>query len=81
MPKMRAKLMVTAVVITQGQEEVKMSPVCGSAPFGEKGESEDNTFARYTPCGALSLIISNPDLHGQFKPGQKFYADFTEAAE
>ena len=50
---------------------------CGDKPFGDKGESEDNTFARFTPSGSLSLTVNNPDLLGKIKPGQKFYVDFT----
>ena len=63
----------------EGTEQVNMTAVCGADPFGPNGESDDNTFARYTPCGHLSLSINNPDLHGKFKAGQKFYLDFTLA--
>lgn len=83
--KMRAKMQVGAVKRVVGPdgnvtcEELSAYPVCGKAPFGPNGESEDNTFARFTPGGSLSLMISNPDLLGKFRPGQKFYLDFTEA--
>lgn len=82
---MRAKMQVSAakrLVGTDGNvmaEELLLYPVCGKAPFGPNGESEDNTFARFTPSGSLSLTVSNPDLFGKFKPGQKFYVDFTLA--
>lgn len=56
-----------------------MEPVCGNEPFGPEGESEDNTYARYTPSGEVCLDITNPALFGKFKEGQKFYADFTPA--
>jgi hypothetical protein len=79
MPKMRAKVKVESVKATEYGEELIMQPVCGDKPFGTSGESEDNTFARYTPDGSLRLVITNPELRGQFKPGQKFYVDFTEA--
>jgi hypothetical protein len=81
---MRAKLQVTAVIphdTTGHHQTVKMSPVCGNQPFGPNGESEDNTFARYSPSGSFELTITNPELANKFKVGQKFYADFTEAAE
>ena len=84
MSKMRAKIQlhsVKQVLSTDGTvvaEELSGNPVCGS--FGPNGESEDNTFARYTPCGRVELTINNPDLMGKFKPGQKFYVDFTEVA-
>jgi hypothetical protein len=80
---MKAKMNVTAVhPYADGVgETVNMSPVCGKAPFGPNGESEDNTFSRWTPGGSLSLSITNPALVGKFHVGQKFYLDFTEAAE
>lgn len=81
---MRAKMQVSMVkknVDHNGKisgEELTMHPVCGKAPFGPQGESEDNTFARYTPSGQMSLTVTNPDLMDKFRPGQKFYVDFTE---
>jgi hypothetical protein len=80
MAKMRAKMKVGSVKLTEYGEVLEMAPVCGDKPFGVKGESEDNTFARFSPAGSLSLTVNNPDLAGQFKPGQIFYVDFTEAA-
>ena len=85
MNTMRAKMQIDTV----GQFNVKdgipawetlsMSAVCSSTPFGKDGESEDNTYARWTPSGQLALTITNPDLFGKFKQGQKFYLDFQEA--
>jgi hypothetical protein len=75
---MRAKMKVQSVETSEYPgEKIKMSPVCGDQPFGPNGESEDNTFARYTPSGSLELFVNNPDLAGKIKPGQKFYVDFT----
>lgn len=83
MPKMRAKVMVIGVTKHENvaQETVKFMPVTGKDPFGPNGESEDNTYAHWTPSGEITLSITNPALHGQFAYGQKFYVDFTEAAE
>lgn len=77
--KMRAKMEVRAVV-PQGTalETIEMAAV-SATPFGPDGVSQDNTYARWTPSGTLYLTITNPDLVGQFKVGQKFYLDFTEA--
>lgn len=78
---MRAKFQVQSVTPTgepMVQQVVQMAPVSGT--LGAEGESEDNTYARYTPSGSLSLTINNRALFGQFAVGQKFYADFTEAA-
>jgi hypothetical protein len=53
--------------------------VTGNKPFGPNGESEDNTFARYSPSGELTISITNPNLLGKFNPGDPFYLDFTPA--
>lgn len=77
---MRAKMHVLAVT-PHGEpatvEVVQLSAVTGSDPFGPAGESEDNTYARYTPQAHLSMTINNPALLGKLQAGQKFYVDFT----
>ena len=83
---MRAKMAVESVLSSgywDGKTYVKvdkltLKAVCPDR-FGAKGESEDNTFARYTPQGDLTLTVNNPDLVDKIKPGQKFYLDFTLA--
>lgn len=78
MSTMRAKMEVTQVSAPyEGAEQIKFSAVSGS--FGPAGESEDNTYARYTPCGTLDITVNNPNLLGKFTAGQKFYLDFTAA--
>lgn len=76
---MRAKMKVSSVKATEYGEVIEAAPVCGDTLFGANGDSEDNTFARFTPSGSLSLTVNNPDLLGKIKPGQKFYVDFTLA--
>jgi len=82
---MQAKMQVHNVKRTESagqviQEEINMAPVCGK-PFDKDGNSEDNSFARWTPCGSLNLTISNPNLFGKIKEGQRFYLNFVEAAD
>lgn len=82
---MRAKMYVSSITQTGSggklsQETVSFSCV-SDKPYGPEGESEDNTFSRYSPSGTLEISITNHALHGQFKPGQKFYLDFTEAPD
>lgn len=82
---MRAKFQVQTVTPmmngdTKIQEQVEFMAV-SSKPFDAEGKSEDNDFARWTPSGKVELTIQNPALFGKFEPGQKFYADFTPAAE
>lgn len=77
---MRAKMQVSSVEKhSETSETVRFRAVSGTDPYGPNGESDDNTFARYTPSGECSLQISNPDLLGQHEVGQKFYVDFTPA--
>ena len=78
-PKMRAKMRVASVQKHEGftQETLKFSAVCKSDGYPADGSDEDNTFARWTPSGELTLAITNPALHGKFTVGDKFYLDFT----
>jgi hypothetical protein len=77
---MRAKMKVSTVQQFEGgSERIDMHPVAKPGVYPVDGSDEDNTFARFTPGGQLSLNISNPDLYGKFKPGQLFYLDFTSA--
>lgn len=52
-----------------------------SAPVAAKtyptdGSDEDNTYAKFSPAGELTLTIANPALLGKIEPGTKFYLDF-----
>jgi hypothetical protein len=85
MPKMRAKLQVGFVqehrndsVGEKFMETLNMHAVAASK-YPEDGSDENNTFAKFSPGANLSINIANPDLFGQFKVGQTFYVDFTEA--
>jgi len=62
-------------------EEISLQCVCGNQPFGPNGESEDNTFARWSPSGSLKLFYTNPNLFGTVKEGQKFYVDLVPAKD
>jgi hypothetical protein len=73
---MRAKFKIIEIVSTEHGEVLKFSAVCGNKNFGPNGESEDNTYARYTPSGSLEMTVTNPDLIGVHKPGDTFYLDF-----
>lgn len=77
MTAMRAKVRVTQVTPYGASEKVDYMPVCGPDAFGPNGESEDNTYARYTPSGFLTLTITNPALIGTITVGDRFYVDFT----
>ncbi len=73
---MTAKLRIDSIETNEWSDNLKMSAVCGNT---KDGKDEDNTFSQATPSASLTLCISNPDLRGKFKPGQKFYVDFREA--
>jgi hypothetical protein len=81
---MRAKFYINKIVTHRAGDEsiwgetLYMTPVCPST-FGANGEHEDNDFHRYTPSGSLEITISNPNLYGKFKEGEKYYLDFTLA--
>lgn len=79
MPDMIAKFEVVSVQAQfEGAEELVFRAV-SNKPFDADGASDDNSFARWTPCGELKMTVQNPALLGQFKIGQKFYLNFTPA--
>lgn len=67
---MRAKLTISEVTQRIGGDTVKFT-----ADY--TGSKEDNSFSATTPFASLEMFISNPALIGIFKPGQRFYVDFT----
>jgi hypothetical protein len=85
MTKMRAKLQVGSVFAHRDAEGNTISEtlyfhgVAKSGGYPADGSDEDNTFAKWSPSVNLQIQITNPALHGQFEPGQKFYVDFTPA--
>ena len=79
MTTMRAKMRVTQVDAQyEGQETLSFTAVCANE-FGENGEDENNTYSRWTPSADLTIMITNPNLHGKFNVDDEFYLDFTKA--
>jgi hypothetical protein len=82
---MRAKFLITEVAQSEdaegnvNSERLEMMAVVSGTDAD--GYSEDNTFARYTPTARLSMTVLNPALFGQYKSGDKYYADFSKAEE
>lgn len=76
---MRAKMRVQAVTNSSPTyESLTLMAVTGKEPFSADGESEDNTYARWTPTANLTMSITNPALIGKIKEGDTFYVDFTK---
>lgn len=75
---MRAKLKLDTVLIHEHGEDLTFSAVCAST-YPPDGSDENNTYARFTPTASLTISVRNPELFGKFKPGDKYYVDFTKA--
>jgi hypothetical protein len=87
MPKMRAKLQVGFVQEhfsgrdgAKSQETLSMHAVAASK-YSTDGSDEDNTYAKFSSGANLIINVANPALWDQFKVGEKYYVDFTPAAE
>jgi hypothetical protein len=76
---MRALLQVTQVLVSEGSDLVSFTAVCRDDQYPEDGSDEDNTFARWSPSASFEITIANPALFGKFRPGQRYYVDFSEA--
>ncbi|RWB50845.1 hypothetical protein [Mesorhizobium sp.] len=82
MPPMRAKMRITSIEYyptagTPTQETLQFHAVSKDGPYQSDGSDEDNTFAKFSPIGSLSLTVANPELLGKYKTGDTFYLDFT----
>ncbi len=71
---MRAKFQLSSVTFNGHSETLKFIAVYGGAT-----NKEDNTYSEATPSADLSMCVTNKALHGKFRPGDKFYVDFTPA--
>lgn len=74
MKQIRAKVSVQEITDNGHSERTKMSGVSTGTP-------EDNTFSKATPLLIIDMGVDNPAAKGFFKPGKKYYVDFTEATE
>jgi len=79
MATMRAKMKVEAITQHEAGEDLKFHAVCKTGGYPGDGSDEDNTYAKFSPSAELTISIRNPALFGKFKPGEKYYVDFTQA--
>lgn len=81
MADMRAKMKINYIDNRHdGYETLYFNPVSASR-YPEDGSDENNTYAKYSPSGMLSLTVTNPALHGKFAEGEEYYLDFTKASQ
>ena len=73
---MRAKMQVTKIERFDGMDRITCAAVARSGGYPVDGSDEDNTYAKFSPQGELTLSIANPALLGKIEPGTKFYLDF-----
>lgn len=79
-PSIVAKFEVSSVEKYEGQENWTFMAVT-SKPFDALGQNEDNSFARWTPCGNITMTVQNPALLGRLERGKKFRVYFEEVNE
>jgi hypothetical protein len=72
-------MVVNKVERFAGSDRITCVAVARTGAYPEDGSDEDNTYAKFSPAGELSLTIANPVLLGKIEPGQKFYLDFAKA--
>ena len=81
MSNMRAKVKCESSNLRETFDEVIFKAVVKSGSYPADGLDEDNTFAKFSPTAEFKITIANPALLGKFRPGQKFYVDFTEVEQ
>ena len=69
----RAKFECISVTDYGASKEVKLNAV-----YSGSKNAEDNQFSKSTPTGNVTMNVSNPAVFDFFKPGSKYYLDFSE---
>jgi hypothetical protein len=77
MQKVRCKLTVTNVSEMFHNSVKQQETVSFSAIYSEN--KEDNSFSKYTPSGNAELVITNYNVFGFFKNGEKYFFDITKS--
>jgi hypothetical protein len=72
---MRAKFRCNNLMQSGTATQAQLSAVV------DDGTEENARYHQYTPFGALTLSIDNPNLVGFFEVGKSYYLDFAEASE
>ncbi len=76
---MRCKMRVKAVKHTEDRDgKIDAEFVTLHAVYGEDG-SENAQWSKWTPSGAIELLVNNPDAFGLLPVDREFYIDFTPA--
>lgn len=81
MTTMRAKMKINHIDQRNApsQETLYFNAVARNDRYPEDGSDENNTYAKFSPSGMLSLTVANPALIGKFNEGEEYYIDFTPA--
>lgn len=74
--KIRAKMQVQTIETNMWSDIVKFACV-----YGGSNNAEDNTFAKATPSGSMTIQIDNPAARGKLKAGDVVYVDIIPAPE
>lgn len=67
----KAKVEVESITSTKYSDQIIMRPVTNGTP-------EDNTYCKATPAGQIDLTITNENLIGKIKAGDKYYVTFSK---
>ena len=70
----RAKMKCTLKTEFEGGFSIELEPVHGD------GHKENAEFYKWTPGGSVKLSLVNPETAANFRVGQHYYVDFTEAS-
>ena len=81
MTAMRAKMRINHIDKrnSPSQETLYFNAVSRSDRYPDDGSDENNTYAKFSPSGMLSLTVANPALIGKFNEGETYYLDFIKA--
>lgn len=74
----RAKMVLAAVNTSEYGGGIKQTKLRFECRYDDS-IPEDRRFQKATPTGVIEMQIDNPMALGQFKVGESYYVDFTNA--
>lgn len=74
--RVRGKMRVTTVTTHDWSQDARTVRL--TAEYDDAIE-EERRYAKATPQASMEMVIDNPAITDFFRPGAKFYVDFTPA--
>lgn len=71
-PTITSRFVLCSVERHPHAELLKFRAMHKTGSYDADGKDPDNNYAKFDPSSECSVLITNPEMLGQFDPGQRF---------